>query len=780
MWGQKLPKERYLILQDDHRSMFNQRKAKVRWWLWCSGVLLVAVLVSVAARAADVEKTHQLLLPEQAASGELLFKSDVGYRQAVHLDTALDVNISGMLAHLEIRQIFKNTTQSWQEAVYVLPLAENAAVNYMHLKIGDRVIVGDIKEKEAAKKIYQKAKASGKRAAIVNQVRANLFRQKVANIAPGQTIEVSLKMIQPVAYRQGVFSFRFPMTLTPRYFPGQPLPNGTSDQSGFISTSGRPLKAESLLEEKSASEKSTLKEDAVISLAGWSLPTKLVPDAHLISPLQVGPSSPITPQATIKVALSAGIPLAEVNSAYHDVVVKKHQGLHQVVTRNTRVTMDRDFVLHWRPVDSGQPQAAYFSEKIQGDEYGMLMILPPWENNAGSRITRDMTFIVDTSGSMGGESIRQAKSALLSGLALLGPEDRFNIVQFNTDYSSLFPEVRVANSSHLKAAREFVRRLQAGGGTQMKQPLEYALSNTPELSDEARVDQVIFITDGSVGNEAELMKVIHEKLNHKRLFTVGIGAAPNSYFMRKAAEFGRGSFTYIGDVSEVSQKMGKLFSQLSSPAVTNVVLDFPSPWVTDVWPKTIPDIYYGEPLLLAIKLNRETSGAGVSSNFNGDENVINVRGGMANDEWQQAIKIKSENHDRGVSSYWAREKIEDLMDQKILGMSEAKVKSGVLSVALSHKLVSAYTSFVAVEHETVRAPLESLKQSAVANDLPKGSAIAVPLPQTATRAELSFWWCAFISLVALFYFAVTRNQDLPDKNSVHNGSASSRRKSKGA
>ncbi len=238
------------------------------------------------------------------------------------------------------------------------------------------------------------------------------------------------------------------------------------------------------------------------------------------------------------------------------------------MTLDGPVPADRDFELHWTPDVGRAPGAAVFVEPKDGKTYALVMLVPNAPDASLPRMPREATYIIDTSGSMAGTSIVQAKAALLYALDRLAPGDRFNVIEFNSRARPLFDVPMPVDPATLGRARSFVSGLKADGGTEMREALTLAL-RAPKV--EGFVRQIVFLTDGAVGNENELFALIRERLDDRRLFTVGIGSAPNSHFMTKAAQFGRGTFTYIGDTREVQEKMAALFRKLESPVLTDVV-----------------------------------------------------------------------------------------------------------------------------------------------------------------------------------------------------------------
>lgn len=652
--------------------------------------------------------------PNDVQAGQMLFRDGAQgqYTPALVQAGKVHFDISGMLATVTLEQSFRNTSDRWVEGIYAFPLPDQAAVRSLEMLIGERRIVGKIREKSLAKKIYREAKKSGKKASLVEQQRPNLFTTQVANIGPGEEITVRLEYVQTLNYQKGQFSLRFPMTITPRYFPDP-------SQESRVTTDA----------------KGDLQID---NYTGWALPGEHSRNA-----------AP-TNQIKITANLDAGMPLATITASYHDVVLSRSKGFYEISLANGSSAMDRDFVLQWKPVTGSEPTAALFTQKVGDSEYGLLMLIPPeLAPKSGDNIfPREITFVIDTSGSMGGVSIEQARQSLKAALTQLRPQDTFNLIEFNSQYRRLFRAPVPASRHYIEKAAEFVRLLSAGGGTEMLPALRAALSGARDLSEASsaqRLRQVVFITDGAIGNEAQLFEEIERTAGDRRLFTVGIGSAPNSWFMRKAAQFGRGTHTHIGDVSEVTEKMLALFEQISTPLATDLKVSWPA--TVESYPQRVPDLYSGEPVLVAFKINGDAA--------YGD---IEVRGRLANKTWSRHLQMQSaeryeEGHvPSGVASIWARRKIASLMDKKLMGADEAEVREEVLDVALAHSLMSPYTSFVAVEQKVSRSAASQLGLVPMPNTQPKGqSPQGIAYPQTATTGPANI----FLGTLLLFLVMMT-------------------------
>jgi len=665
--------------------------------------LLVFIFISPVKAAEPVgSSSAEPVRPDQVQRGSLLLRPSSGdvTIQAPLLQTEAEMNISGMLARVTVRQRFRNPGTDWVEGSYVFPLPEAAAVDRMRLRIGERLIEGEIHEKGAAKKVYETARRAGKKASLLSQERPNIFTTAVANIAPGETVQVEIEYQQAISHSQGQFRLRFPLVVAPRYIPGRPLPN---------------------------------RDVAAFQGNGWAQNTPEVPDASRITPPVVASDRPLNP-VSIDIRLDPGMPLSRLESVYHAMAKEKdEQGIYHLALQDSMVPANWDFELLWVPTPGSAPQAALFNEQWQGDEYALLMLMPPTPAaSTAVRVPREAIYVIDTSGSMHGDSIIQARAALKLALERLTPADRFNVIQFNHQTTALFSQAVAATADNLQRARSYIDRLEADGGTEMLPALQLALEQQAERG---VLRQIIFLTDGSVGNEQALFSLIHQRLGDSRLFTVGIGSAPNSFFMTRAAQFGRGTFTYIGKVAEVGEKMAALFSKLETPRLTDIKIRWPQDQQVEMWPARIPDLYQGEPLLVALKLQQPNL-------------QVTLTGDAAGTPWQQQVTLRGGAARSGVHQLWARRKIADLMDRKAQGVAEPEIRKMVLEVALSHQLVSRYTSLVAVDKTPSRPADQGLEHKALPTNLPQGwSATKVfgNLPQTATASE----WNLLIGLLLL-------------------------------
>ena len=355
------------------------------------------------------------------------------YREALQLETDAGFQVSGLIARATLRQRFRNDSDTWAEGLYVFPMPDDAAVDHFRLRIGERVIEGQVKERAAAKKTYEQAKQAGKRTGLVEQQRPNVFTTSLANIAPGETLVVEIEYQQTLVYREGVYRLRFPMVVGPRY------------------SSPRPALPES-----------------------GGIPGV---DAPAVQTRTALPGDDVSP-VSIRVDLDAGMALADITSAYHAIDIEQQsEGAYIVRLADQQVPADRDFELAWWPVLDVQPRAVVFQEQRDGEAYALLSVFPPDFSALGQlNLPRDVIFVIDISGSMHGASLEQARAALLLALARLPPQDRFNLIWFNHQSGALFPDVQPADYQSTQQAMRFVARLEADGPLQLSEirhaPLE--------------------------------------------------------------------------------------------------------------------------------------------------------------------------------------------------------------------------------------------------------------------------------------------------------------------
>ncbi|CAN5443472.1 marine proteobacterial sortase target protein [soil metagenome] len=632
---------------------------------------LTALTVLFMLAAALSARAQDLVSPNDMGTGSLLLKArEPGrYVEAPRVATDFDITINGPVARTRVTQHFRNPAQGWVEGVYVFPLPENAAVDTLKMVVGERVIIGDIKEKQEAKQIYEDAKARGEKVALLEQERPNLFTNQIANIGPNETVVIQIEYQQPIRVSGGISYLRVPLVVAPRYNPAP--------------------------------------EIAVSQETGRVLVSDSVPDRARIEPPVLDPrkNAPVNP-VSVAVHLNAGFALGTVKSQYHDVWAKPVSDQHQEITLLQGAHADRDFELTWTAKAGAEPDVGLFNEHSGDGEYSLLTLSPPAVTGTEPRLPREAIFVIDNSGSMGGPSMNQAKASLQYALDRLDPADKFNVIRFDDTMDTVFADAVEASPENINYAKTFVGRLEATGGTEMIPPLRAALRDArPDAKD--RLRQVVFLTDGAIGNEQEMFDVLSAMRGRSRVFMVGIGSAPNSYLMTRAAELGRGSFTQIGEGGQVEERMRELFAKLENPVATDMKAEIAGAGA-EMTPAIMPDLYRGEPLTLLIK-SRDMKG------------TLALSGKIAGQEWRRTIDLASAETGSGIAKLWARRKIDDAEVQQSLGtLTPEAADKRILALALDHHLVSRVTSLVATDKTPSRPEGEKLARADVPLNLPAG------------------------------------------------------------
>ncbi|MGF1444906.1 MAG: marine proteobacterial sortase target protein [Pikeienuella sp.] len=616
---------------------------------------------------------------EDVRSGRLMLRTDAPgwYVAAPLVSTDIAIAVTGTVARATVTQRFTNPTENWVEGVYAFPLPEDSAVDRLRMRIGDRFIEGEIKERQEAKEIYEEAKREGKKAALVEQERPNLFTNSVANIGPRESVITQIGFQQALSPTDSRWEIRMPLVVAPRYAPS-PV-----------------VQVVEFLEN------------------GWGISDPVADRDRITPPVadpRTEPTGAMRNPVEITVDLATGFDIAGLESPSHAIRVEEAAPGQARVTLVGPAPADQDFILRWRGAGS-EPQAALFKETVGDAEHLMLMLSAPELGEAAPVRPREVIFVQDVSGSMSGESIEQAREGLEMAIERLRPEDRFNIVIFN-DQFAVFHEAPVpATPQNIREAVAAVRDLEADGGTEMLPALEYALSGG---ATEGRLRQVIFLTDGAVGNEAEMLALIDRELGETRLFTVGIGSAPNSFFMSAAAEKGRGAQVTISDLSEVSARMTELFAKIETPAMTDLTLTLPEGVAAEMHPSPLPDLYAGEPVVVALKgaEGAALAGQAVLSGHRGDQT------------WEVRLSLDAAAEREGVAKLFARRRIAGLealrLSPAVLSEAMVRIDGEILGTALDYGLVSRLTSLVAVDVTPSRPRDAQIVTAEVPLNLPEG------------------------------------------------------------
>lgn len=564
--------------------------------------------------------------------------------------TDVDAQVALNISSVKVTQRFCNPFSSKIEAVYVFPLPQDAAVSDFVMVLGERRIRGIVRERDEARRIYEQARAAGHRASLLSQERPNVFLQAVANIEPGERIDVETTYFQSLPWRDGAFEMVVPTVVGPRFHPA-----GTDDGIGAVAagaegTSGQPVE----------------------------VPYRVDADG-------TGPG------IGIRVALDAGMPLATITCGSHPVTIARDGEQRAEVTLRDGVAVpNRDFVLRFAPraTDLGGAVAVHRDPETGDGWFAMLLQPPLAEVEHVVAEPREMVFVVDCSGSMSGEPLAACKRAMRRCLERLGPDDTFTIVRFSDRASSLGPEPLAATPANVRRGLAFVDALASNGGTHMELGITAALQ--PPVPD-GRRRIVTFMTDGFIGNEKDILRAVHEHVGRSRIFSFGVGTSVNRYLLERMADMGRGVAAYVDLSDSAQQQVDELFARLARPALSDLTIDWHGADVHCVEPQQLPDLFVGRPLLVHGAVHGTLP------------DTVTVRGKVGRTERTFALPVGDSRAHPAIARLWARASIRTLSDRSHWVATPDELTGEIERIALAHGLASSRTSFVAVDSAVTTA-----------------------------------------------------------------------------
>ncbi|MCX4239709.1 TonB-dependent receptor domain-containing protein [Paraliomyxa miuraensis] len=556
--------------------------------------------------------------------------------------TGVHAALRGHVAAVKVRQRFHNPKNHAIEVVYTFPLPENSAVSAMTMFVGDRTFEAEIMRREQARQAYEDARASGHTASLLEQERPNVFTQSVANIPPGQDVEVEIRYVQTLTYDAGEYELVFPMVVGPRFDPG--------DGS--------------------------------------------VPDAARVSPPVVGHGVRTGHDIELVVDAQAGPPIVSWTCPTHEVEATLDDGRLRATLVPHESLPNRDFVLRYR-VGGGEPQAAVLLGEPDAAGNGhYLMVVHPPETDVDAEVgRREVIFVVDRSGSMHGAPLALAKQTVRELLARLRPVDTFDVVGFASGTERLFGKPRPANAENLVLALAFLDAMESGGGTMMADAVEAALRDqvAPGMN-----RYVLFLTDGYVSNEYEifagaraLVLRLAKRGNVARVFGIGIGAAPNRELIAGIAVAGNGSARTISSREHPARAVDAVMHDIDRPVITGLSLPEGSALDYARFPGEIPDLFVSQPVVVMGRYHGDVGGS---------VELLGHRGG-------QALRLevpvhRAEGADGLLTTLWARAKVAEL-ETHLWEEPTPELEERITRVGLAYRIVTPFTSFIAVDRSRV-------------------------------------------------------------------------------
>jgi len=588
--------------------------------------------------------------------------------------TTVDAKLSGYVARVNVTQVYSNPYKEKIEAIYNFPLSDESAVDDMTIKIGDRTVKGEIKLKEEAHKIYQQAKDAGHVAALLDQQRTNIFTQHVANIEPGKEIVVQISYVELLHFESGRYTFAVPTTIGPRFFPS---------------------KSEKNLENSASNKLAQMLPGNVLAenIVGQNL--------------------------SINVDVDAGMPIKNISSKTFPILVSNQSSSHSLIgLRNSVNQPNKDFVLTYDMDNADAIKSGYLAcrdpRSKDKDGYATFMLLPPAKVTGETASPKEMIFLLDCSGSQSGKPIEKAKETMHYIVDHMNANDTFQVLAFNDTVSTLSDEPVHANPIERIKAHTYINGLQANGGTWMGPAVEKVLhQKVKEVDDLKRLRIVTFMTDGLVGNDVEICNLVKKERGQSRWFPFGTGDGVNRLLIDNVARLGGGEPDYVLLDSSAEEVGKKFYDCISSPSLTDVHLKAEGIDLYDVYPGEVSDVWANKPLYFTARYK------------NGGSGTVTLTGLAHGRPYSQTLSVTlpvDDNRNASIEKVWARQKITHLIDQDLAGLSagtvQPSIKKAVEQVALEHKLMSDFTSFVAVDSATT-AP-GNLMQVPVPNVQPEG------------------------------------------------------------
>lgn len=579
------------------------------------------------------------------------------------------VQIDGNVANVRLRQTFVNEHDEPVHARYLFPLNKTAAVHRMRMRVGNEEIEAKIATVKKAEKTYQQAKSQGKAAAILRQHRPNMFTQRIANLMPGAPIEVELEYVQVLPKIDGEYELVIPTVVGPRYQPE--VPQSSTKVLVASGITDAPLPA----------------YPPVPGLAGSSARN---------------PQALATAQLTLEVNINAGQQISGAASSTHQVVISEPvPGQRRVQLQAGAVIANRDFVLRYALAEA-EVSAGLVGHWDAGENgYFSLLIEPPVGAATGPVVPREMVFLLDCSGSMFGLPMDASKAFMRQALVGLSPQDSFRIIRFSDVATEFSTKPLPATPENISIGLAYIEALQGSGGTVMSSGVYQALASATAPG---RVRQVVFLTDGYIGNEQEILRLVTKNLDDARLYAFGVGTSVNRYLLDELARVGKGFSQYMDPTADLEKVASNLAARLQHPVLTQLSIDWQELPVTDVLPAQLPDLFAGQSVQVQGRYLSPAAGNLVLHGLSaGGEKV----------QFERWVEFTSAGEKPALGQTWARAKVRAAMHQftapqKLRERAESgglltdeDLQEQVTKLGLQHRLVTQWTAFVAVSKKLI-------------------------------------------------------------------------------
>ncbi|OGU21982.1 MAG: trypsin [Hydrogenophilales bacterium RIFOXYD1_FULL_62_11] len=583
-----------------------------------------------------------------------------------------NVMIDGPIARVTVTQRYGNAGTRPINARYVFPGSTRAAVQGLTMKIGPRTIRAKIKEKEEAKKIFEAAKQAGKHAALLEQKRPNVFMMDVANIMPGDEVELTLQYSELLVPDQGVYELVCPTVVGPRY-------------------GGNPVQA--------AQETEWVASPYAKNKADGGNPARIETGIHVL--------------------LASPIPVSDLRSVQHKIATNwlDDKRVEVSLDASERDAGNRDFILRFR-LQGEQINSGLMTYEWNGEHYFLMMAQPPKRVEAAQVMKREYLFVVDVSGSMHGFPLDTAREVMRELLGKLRPEESFNILFFSGGSTVLSSVPLPATPANLQRAMDMMKAYNGGGGTELVPALEKAY-DMPRTPDMAR--SIVVVTDGYISAERAAYDLIRQNLNATNLFAFGIGSSVNRHLIESMAHVGEGEPFVITGPGEVDGVGERFRRYVETPVLSHINVQGNGVELYDMEPAEIPVMLAERPIVVFGKYRHAQTGAS-----------LELSGTAAQGDYRANLPLAGEgsrNQAELLPVLWARQRLMRLSDRQ--GGDVELNRDAIVDLGLRYSLLTQYTAFVAVDETVVNqgADATDVKQPL---PLPQGVselALAQPVPE---------------------------------------------------
>ncbi|MBD1907031.1 protein kinase [Funiculus sociatus GB2-A5] len=590
------------VLQDlNLRRLPVVNKSKKKW-LVAGAILLfgfvgVRYLVSPVAQQVSIPENRVAIKPPK--SGGLLGTVN-GQQQAFPLThTEVMAKVSGNVSRVSVTQTFTNPFNNPLEAVYVFPLPDEAAVDDMEIKVGDRIIRGKIKKRAEAKQIYEQAKQQGQTAGLLEQERDNVFTQSLANIKPGEKIDVTIRYTESLKFEKGNYEFVFPMVVEPRYVPGNH-----------------------------------------------------VADAAKINPPTLSAGTRSGQDIGVTVEIEAGVPISNLRSPSHQILTAKDGRMMRVELSKQNAIPNKDLILRYQ-VAGNETQSTVLTDADERGGHFASYLIPAVQYQSNEIVPKDVVFLMDTSGSQSGEPIQQSKELMRRFINGLNPNDTFTIIDFASSTTQLSSTPLQNTPKNRQKALDYINRLDANGGSELLNGIQTVL-NFPEAP-EGRLRSVVMISDGLIGDDEQVIAEVKKRLKPgNRLYSFGVGSSINRFLIDRIAEEGRGTSEVVPPQEPAQKVVEKFFQDINNPVLTNIEVSWEgSGKAPEIYPLKAPDLYANQPLVL---FGRKGDRA------RGTLKITGIAAGGKRYEKKLPIDFEGGGND-AIAQLWGRARIKDLMNE---------------------------------------------------------------------------------------------------------------------